>query len=52
MKKNQKNRELQIHRLDKAWSQNYSLNDFLDGETPLVLDPDDKNVTKPIGSRI
>lgn len=51
MVKNQTTRELQIHRLDRPWTQSYSLNEFLDGETPLVLD-DDKNVMKGVGSRL
>lgn len=50
MRKNQESSESQIHRLDRSWSRSYSLNDFLDGETPLTLDPDDRNVVIPVGS--
>jgi hypothetical protein len=52
MKENQKDKELQIHHLDRQLAEIYTLHDFLDGETPIYPDGEDRNVLVSVETRL
>jgi len=52
MKENQKNKESQIHRLDEQLAEVYTIHDFLDGETPIYRDGEDRNVLVSVETRL